>query len=96
MQISNHFSVSSVASTPGAARSNAPERSGVASPAAGLNPVDQLDLSSEAQSVLASEAGSEGMRLDKIASIREQIAAGTYDTDEKFSAALERMLNAVG
>ncbi|MFN9914778.1 MAG: hypothetical protein ACK53L_19475, partial [Pirellulaceae bacterium] len=67
MQISNHFSVSSAASTPATARTNSPEKAGVASPAAGLNPVDQLELSSEAQSVLASEAGSQGMRLDKIA-----------------------------
>jgi hypothetical protein len=33
-----------------------------------------------------------GMRLDLIARVRQEIAAGTYDTAEKWEAALERLL----
>ena len=33
-----------------------------------------------------------GLRLDLIARVREEIAAGTYDTPEKFEVAMERLL----
>jgi flagellar biosynthesis anti-sigma factor FlgM len=36
-----------------------------------------------------------GVRVDKVASIKAQIDAGTYDTDDKLSLALERMLEDV-
>ena len=32
-------------------------------------------------------------RADLVARIRREIAAGTYDTEEKFEAALDRMLD---
>jgi hypothetical protein len=34
----------------------------------------------------------EGMRLDLIARVRREIAEGTYDTPEKWEAALDRLL----
>ena len=33
-----------------------------------------------------------GMRLDLIARVRQEIAAGTYDTPDKWEAALDRLL----
>ncbi|QDV55087.1 Anti-sigma-28 factor, FlgM [Rosistilla oblonga] len=64
-------------------------------------PVDQLDLSSEAQEINrlsgANETGVvDGIRFDKVADIRRQIADGSYDTDDKLSAALDRLLDEVG
>ena len=57
---------------------------------------DQLDLSPEAQALSASQAAGQteaGIRADKVASIRQAIADGTYETPEKMSAALDRMLD---
>lgn len=38
--------------------------------------------------------GHEGevLRLDLIARVQQEIAAGTYDTDEKFDVAMERLV----
>ena len=38
----------------------------------------------------------EVFRAEKVASLREAIAAGDYDTDEKLDAALERMFQRLG
>ncbi len=60
--------------------------------------VDQLDLSSEAQQLMAGEGvqfGSQGdIRTDRVAAIRQAIADGTYETPERMSAALDRVLDA--
>jgi hypothetical protein len=45
--------------------------------------------------VLLGEAATPGMRLDLIARIRSEIAAGVYDTPEKWELALERLLDHV-
>jgi negative regulator of flagellin synthesis FlgM len=37
--------------------------------------------------------GAAEIRHDLVARVREEIAAGTYDTPEKMHAALERLLN---
>ncbi|RMF42426.1 MAG: flagellar biosynthesis anti-sigma factor FlgM [Planctomycetota bacterium] len=57
-------------------------------------PTDQLDLSPEAQA-LSENAGADGqgIRADRVAAIRQAIADGTYETPEKLSAALDRMLD---
>ena len=86
--------VTKPAQTPGA-ESAAP----AARPSA--SPVDQLDLSTSARGGAASSASGPAtvggdMRLDKIADLRRQIAAGTYDTPERFEAALGRMLDDLG
>lgn len=60
--------------------------------------VDQLDLSAEAQQLLsaqgAASSGEGDIRLDRVASLRQAIAEGTYDTPERMSAALDRFLDA--
>ncbi len=36
------------------------------------------------------------IREDRVAAVRQQIAAGTYETNEKLEAALERLLDEIG
>lgn len=47
-----------------------------------------------ARPVLAAPAGPEpdGIRHDLVARVRQEIAAGTYDTDEKWQAVEDRLL----
>lgn len=52
-------------------------------------PVDQLDISAEAQ--LMSQTNE--IRADRVADIRAQIANGQYETPEKINSALDRMLD---
>ncbi|MEE2827453.1 MAG: flagellar biosynthesis anti-sigma factor FlgM [Planctomycetota bacterium] len=52
-------------------------------------PVDQLDISAEAQ--MLSQTGD--IRSDRVADLRAQIATGQYETPEKIDAAVERMLD---
>ena len=98
MQISGNFSLSGVDATRAASRSNAPtEVSASPNAPAGISaPVDQLDLSPEALSIGQSASAGEVFRADKVASLREAIAAGGYDTDEKLSAALDTLLEKLG
>ena len=55
-------------------------------------PVDQLDISPQAQMMSTAAAGSE-VRTDRVAELRAQIANGNYDTAEKLDTAVGRMLN---
>lgn len=64
-------------------------------------PVDELDLSPDVQHVeraAAADASSvvEGIRFDRVAEIRQQIADGSYETPEKLDFALDRLLDEVG
>ena len=54
---------------------------------------DAVSLSTEA--VRAAE-GSSDIRMDKVASIKAAIADGSYDTQEKFDIALDRLLERLG
>jgi anti-sigma28 factor (negative regulator of flagellin synthesis) len=66
--------------------------------AKGLTPVDQVDFSSEAQAILSgdvNETESEN-RSERIAGIRREIASGSYDSDEKVLAALDKFLDIYG
>ncbi|MFK7769822.1 MAG: flagellar biosynthesis anti-sigma factor FlgM [Mariniblastus sp.] len=56
-------------------------------------PVDQLEISAEAQMISSS---STDIRADRVADIRAQIASGNYDTPEKFDAAMSRMFDEFG
>lgn len=56
-------------------------------------PVDQLDISAEAQ--MMSTAASTDIRADRVADIRAQIANGQYDTAEKLDAAVSRMFDEI-
>ncbi|HEX5105874.1 MAG TPA: flagellar biosynthesis anti-sigma factor FlgM [Pirellulaceae bacterium] len=76
---------------------NAPHRTAPAaaptsSPYAGG--VDQLDLSPEAEFVAQARDLPE-IREDRVAAIRAQIEAGTYETPEKLDIALSRMLDEI-
>jgi len=52
-------------------------------------PMDQLDLSVEAQRL--SQAND--IRQERVAHIKSQIAQGVYETPEKIDAAVDRMLD---
>lgn len=54
-------------------------------------PVDQLDISAEAQ--MMSSVGSGEIRADRVADLRAQIATGQYDTAEKLDYAVSRMFD---
>ena len=96
MQISGNFSVSGIDAARTAAKSNAPAPAPAATPSAIATPVDQLDLSAEALSVGQSQQSGQAFRADKVASLREAIAQGNYDTDDKMSAALDSFLDKLG
>ena len=55
-------------------------------------PVDQLEISAEAQRI--SQTGD--VRADRVADIRAQIANGQYETPEKINSAIDRMLDEFG
>ena len=59
---------------------------------------DEISFSRESQAfsqiASASESSSAAPRLDLINRVRAEIAAGTYDTPDKFEMALDRMLGA--
>ena len=96
MQISGNFSVSGVDAARTAGGSSAPTQTAAATTSPISTPVDQLDLSPEALSSSSSQASGEVFRADKVASLREAISQGNYDTDEKLSLALDKLLDQLG
>lgn len=59
-----------------------------------LQQPDQLDLSPEALALSQAQAADASeIRMDKVASIRQAIADGVYETPEKLSQALDNMLD---
>lgn len=57
--------------------------------------VDQLDISPEAD-LVAQVHNLPDIREDRVAQIKAQIAEGTYETDAKLDAALNRLLDEIG
>ena len=55
-------------------------------------PVDQLDISAEAQMMSTQATGGE-IRADRVADLKAQIASGQYETAEKLDAAVSRMFD---
>jgi negative regulator of flagellin synthesis FlgM len=55
---------------------------------------DQLDISAAAQAAIE-QAEMGDVRADLVARIKNEIAAGTYETADKLDAALERLLDDV-
>lgn len=92
-------SLGSVGAVQQAGRTNSVKSPTSTQPAAvGTPTLDQLDFSPEAQQILASQeaSGSSGdIRTDKVASIREAIANGTYETPEKLSQALDKLFDSL-
>ena len=60
-----------------------------------ISTVDQVEIS-PAGRLLDQAAQTSGLRAERLEQIRSAIDAGTYDTDEKLEAALERLLDEIG
>ena len=76
---------------------NAPHRLTPTQPAAGAYStagVDELDISPEADFVAQARDLPE-IREDRVAAIRAQLEAGTYETTAKLDAALSRLLDEI-
>ena len=59
----------------------------------GTVPVDQLEISAEAQMIGQSSAD---VRADRIAEIKAQIVSGQYETSAKMDVAMSRLFEAIG
>jgi flagellar biosynthesis anti-sigma factor FlgM len=53
---------------------------------------DRVELSGVSELLKTLKAGGD-FRADKVAEIKTQIAAGTYETDDKFDAAADKLLD---
>ena len=60
-----------------------------------LGEVDQLEISPEAE-LVSQLSDIPDVRADRVAEIRQQIAAGVYETDDKLDVALDRLLDEIG
>lgn len=60
-----------------------------------LGEVDQLDISPAAD-VASRSLDAAVVRQERVAEIRAAIEAGKYETDEKLSVALDRLLDEIG
>ena len=74
---------------------HAPFRGQAAGQTAGVRGTDRVDISPAAEAaVRAAESGE--VRHELVNQIRDQIAAGTYETPEKLDIALDRLLDEIG
>jgi negative regulator of flagellin synthesis FlgM len=73
-------------------RTHAQPPSAPAAPAGGA---DQVDISAEAD-MISRTRELPSIRADRVAQIRAQIEAGTYETAEKLSGAVDRLLDEIG
>jgi len=92
------MNVSGISNVHGPHAMNAPHQAYAAKPAprpASAQPVDQLELSDNAQ-FLSDVRESGDVRHELVASIKQQIATGTYETDAKLDAAVSRLLDEIG
>ncbi|MDX1926766.1 MAG: flagellar biosynthesis anti-sigma factor FlgM [Pirellulaceae bacterium] len=97
MQINGLQSAQSVQSLAGTQRAK-PSQATESVASSSSIPTDQLDLSPEAQALSESQAtgasqASTGIRQDRVDAIRQAIANGTYESPEKLSGALDRLLD---
>ncbi len=97
MQIQGLQAAQSLQSLSGAARSKPTPPTEASSPVSSIG-ADQLDLSADAQALRDVQAAaptdaSGGIRQDRVDSIRQAIANGTYESPEKLSSALDRLLD---
>ena len=82
----------------GAQRIGPPHSSRVSQPVApnqGSPINDELDISDAAR-LMEQVDRIPDIRQDRVESIRAQIEAGTYETDEKLEVALDRLLDEIG
>lgn len=66
-----------------------------AEPTVDHTPIDQVDISPEAQ-LIDQVHDIPDIRADRVSEIRAQIDAGVYETDEKLDIALGRLLDEIG
>lgn len=67
-----------------------------AQPGARSAPIqDEVQISSQGE-IMSRLAEIPDIRQDKVAALRAAIANGTYETDEKLGAALDRLLDEIG
>lgn len=60
-----------------------------------ISTADQVEISSAGR-LLDQAVQTSGLRAERLEQIKAAIDAGTYDTDEKLEAALERLLDEIG
>lgn len=99
-RVSTTQSASNVQSASKIERSSSVSQSSETSSSAAAGPVDQLDLSQAATSANRIDGNSavagEGIRFERVAELRRQIADGSYDTPERMDAAMDRFLDLLG
>ena len=69
-------------------------RASESKPSKSSGPTDQVEISAAGEAA-AQAAESGEIRSDLVARVRQEIAAGTYETPEKLDAALDRFLDEV-
>ena len=98
MQIYGPYRVSTAQNTSGAERTQPQKPVDSTAQNKASQPVDQLDLTGAATAANRLDesgaiAGGGEIRIDRVAEIRRQIAEGTYETEARLEAAVERMLD---
>ena len=96
MHISGNFSVAGINAARGMDRAQAIKSAFEETRAELQMPVDQVDFSAEALATSDANPVTETFRADRVASLREAIASGDYDTDEKLDAAMQILLDRLG
>jgi negative regulator of flagellin synthesis FlgM len=82
----------------GAQSIGAPHAARVAQPTArpeATQIADEVDISDAARLVEQAQQLPD-IREDRVEAVRQQIAAGTYETSDKLNAAVERLLDEIG
>lgn len=97
MQINGLQSAQSIQSLAGTQRAK-PSQAAEAVASSPAITTDELDLSPEAQALSDVQAtgkaeASTGIRQERVDAIRQAIANGTYESPEKLSGALDRLLD---
>lgn len=98
MQIQGLQATSAIQSAQRAGQPNGSQGAPPAGQAPRTGPTDSIQLSAEAQQLSQAQATGEttdanGIRSEKVAALRQAIADGSYDTHERMSAALDKMLD---
>lgn len=87
--------VNNVGSSQPVSRVAAPAKPAAAESATPTTPTrasDRLELSGLSPLLKTAKAGGD-IRADKVADIKAQIAAGTYETDDKIDGAVDKLLD---
>jgi negative regulator of flagellin synthesis FlgM len=92
MQIQGLQSSSALQSVAGAQRAK-PAQTAEASATTQSTPVDQLDLSAEALALSDASQAEATSHQERLNSIKQAIADGSYETPERMSAALDKLLD---